>query len=354
MQTRLQELDLLRALALLGVIVIHAVAWASPVTAAPLSGPLAALADFARAAVPVFVLASGFALRARYPAGPDERWGFVGRRWRRTLVPWLCWVPVFALLGFSDGALPVSTGALNTWLLYGAGHLYFLLLIAQLYLLFLLLPASRARLALVAVAAMGVQLALGWVHTYLPPPAGPLGWPFGSVAYWMAPYYAGYFVAGALLADLWPQLRSRRLAIGGALAASLALWAWSTTTVPAPPSAHGASAFLWPGRAPLVLSVSAAVLAWGSAVRSAAVTWLGSRSLGVYIVHPIFLAIAGPAALSLGPVPRVAVLGIGSLAFGVLATTLLTRTRWGAQAVGGEAQVRPAGGPRSVARLSLR
>jgi len=352
-QKRLHELDLLRAAALVGVVLIHATAWSVGAGEAPLSSPLALLADLARSAVPLFVLASGFALRARYREVPAPG-RFLGRRWRRTLVPWLCWVPVFAVLGVWDGALPASGAGLGTWLAYGGGHLYFLLLIAQLYLVFLVLPKSRRRLAAVAAAALALQLGLGWLHTYGPAPAGPLGWPLGSISYWLAPYYAGYFVLGALLADFWPQVRARTAAIALALAAGLVIWLWSTTTIPAGDATHGAYAFLWPGRALFVGALGAAVLAWGSAVRSATVAWLGSRSLGVYLVHPLFLALAGPPALALGPAARAGALALGSLAFGALAVAVLTRSRLGAQAIGEEAPMRPAGPARSVARLSLR
>lgn len=357
MQKRLPELDALRALSLLGVIVIHATAWSIPAGAPAFSSALALVSDFARASVPLFVLASGFALRSRHSDGGSPAPGFLRRRWRRTLVPWLCWVPIFATVGYLDGAIDPSASGFGSWLAYGAGHLYFLLLIAQLYIVFLLLPSSTRRLVPIAAAALALQLALGWAHTYLQRPPGLLGWPFGVIAFWQAPYYAGYFLAGAVLADLWPRLHRSQLfrpAALGLLVLGAVLWAWTSATVPSDPAVHGASAFLWPGRAPLVLGLAATVLAWGPGAGLAASRWLGSRSLGVYLAHPAFLAVAGPPALSLGPAARCIALGAGSLAFGFVVVSVLARTRLGAQAIGEEIKLRPASRDRRLVRLSVR
>jgi len=347
-QERLWELDLLRAMALIGVLVIHAAAWSAPVAAPPTSDPLAALADLARCAVPAFVLASGLALRAR-SAGTQSTRGsaqsFLARRWRRTLVPWVMWAPVFVAVGLSSGSLALSPERLGPWLAYGGGHLYFLLLMAQLYLVFLCLPRGRRALAVAAAAAVALQVALGALHTYGPAPVGPLEWIAGRASYWEAPYYAGYFLTGALLADLWPDLRQHpRLWLGAVAAAAIAgvLWLTTTLTIPPAPLAHGAYAFLWPGRMPLVIAGCVLVLAAGGPLAhlvspglAGAATWLGSRSLGVYVTHPLALVVAGPAiASSLPRWPRVLALVAVSLAFGCTAVVGLARTRAGAAALG--------------------
>ncbi len=345
MQERLQELDLLRALALLGVLVIHAAAWAAPSGAAPTSGAIPALSDLARCSIPVFVLASGFALRLRHRRD-DAPARFLARRAQRTLVPWFVWAALFLAVGlFATGEPASGPGHVAQWLAFGAGHLYFLLLVMQLYLVSLLLPGRRSTLALAAGAALALQLVLGALHTYAPQPAGPLGWVGGRLAYLEAPYYVGYFVVGALLAELWPRLR--RLphllpAAAAATAAAVPVWLWTAGGVASSPAVHGTYAFLWPGRAPLVLAGSILVLAAGTAFRErfpsaphAAANWLGTRSLGVYVSHPLALTLVGPFALGRLPDwPRLAFLVAASLAFGWGVVTVLSASRAGAIALG--------------------
>ena len=343
-QTRLPELDLLRAGALLAVLVIHAAAWSAPVGAGPLSGPLPFLADLARCSVPIFVVASGFGLRLGGGGGvPGPGW--LGKRLRRTLLPWACWAPVFFTIGAA--ANPSGAGIAGAWLAGGGGHLYFLLLIAQLYLLFLVLPGSTRKLALIAAAALAIQATLDVLHTYtlLAAPR----------AYWQASYYAGYFVAGALLADLRTQIRGRITPALAATAMTIPLWLVTARFTPPGPLTHGAYAFLWPGRIPLVLALCVLTIAAAptGGRLAAAVEWLGRRSLAVYVTHPLFLLIAGPAALAaLGAWPRFLLLWSGSLAFGCVAAALLLRTRLGAAAVG-ENRQQPAAAPRPHSRPAI-
>lgn len=347
MQERLQELDLLRAGALVGVLVIHATAWAAPVPAAPTSGAIPALSDLARCAIPAFVLASGFALRLTRRPGIRAPREFLNRRAQRTLVPWVVWTAIFLAAALLNGGHPaLDRPHVVSWLASGGGHLYFLLLVMQLYVVWLVLPSGRRLLAIVTAAAIVLQLALGALRTYAPVPAGgPLGWVGGQLPYLEAPYYVGYFTAGALLADLWPDVRHRRGVLAAAALATVAaipVWLLTGGAISGDPARHGTYAFLWPGRAPLVLAGSVLVLAAGAAARERipaavqrAVGWLGSRSLGVYVSHPLALMIVGPFALSELPAwPRVAYLVVASLAFGWGVVMVLGATRGGAVALG--------------------
>lgn len=343
-QTRLPELDLLRAAALLAVLVIHAAAWSAPVGAGPLDGPLPFLADLARCSVPIFVVASGFGLRLGGGSGAPGP-GWLGKRLKRTLLPWACWAPVFFTIGAT--ASPSGAGMAGDWLAGGGGHLYFLLLIAQLYLLFLVLPAGTGKLAVIAGAALAIQAGLDVMHTYTPLAA--------PRAYWQASYYAGYFLAGTLLADLRTRIRGRTALALAATAGAVPLWLVTASLTPPGPLTHGAYAFLWPGRIPLVLALCVLTIAAAptGGRLAAAVEWLGKRSLAVYLTHPLFLLIAGPAALAmLGAWPRFLLLWSGSLAFGCVAATLLLRTRLGAAAVG-ENRQQPGAAQRTRTRPAL-
>ena len=80
-----------------------------------------------------------------------------------------------------------------------------------------------------------------------------------------------------------------------------------------------------------------------------AVDWLGSRSLGVYVSHPLALMIVGPFALAELPAwPRVAYLVAASLAFGWVVVKVLTATRAGAIALGEAPPAPRARGRRAV------
>ena len=81
---------------------------------------------------------------------------------------------IFAVAAVAHGEVRPNVKDLTVWVAFGPGHLYFLLLIAQLYLLLLVLPRSRRGLILFAAAALALQLGLGVYHTYGPLAPGPM------------------------------------------------------------------------------------------------------------------------------------------------------------------------------------
>src|SRR5207249_1806012 len=100
----LPEIDLLRAVSLLAVAFIHTSAWFVDLNASPTEGPLSAVAQFARFCVPAFIFCSGLALYRAY-GRPDEPARFLRRRWARTLLPWVAWIPLLALYDLLNGGL---------------------------------------------------------------------------------------------------------------------------------------------------------------------------------------------------------------------------------------------------------
>ena len=211
--------DLLRCLALIAVIAIHADdAWRA-VTALPTQArewSITLVDQLARFCVPLFVLLSGHGLGKRYATGCGAG-EFLARRATRIGAPYLTWsalnlavavavgIAVWhkpAELALRDALHPVGDEAAwragLRWLLSGGAdyHLYFLPIIAQCYLLFPLLRRWRCTagaVALVIAVQFGV---LAWLEAARLTPAVP------APGLWSVfpLYWLGYFQAGIWLA----------------------------------------------------------------------------------------------------------------------------------------------------------
>ncbi|MHB8619572.1 MAG: acyltransferase [Chloroflexota bacterium] len=343
---RVAELDLLRVGALVGVVVIHAGAWLVPAGAPPDGGWVQAILGLARCSVPAFVFASGFALFYVYGAARLDPPSFLKRRATRALIPWLLWVPVFLVVGLLHGDVQTRPGPAVTWLVYGPGHLYFLILIAQFYLVFLVLPRTTGRLAAVAALAVVIQLGLSVWHAYGPVPGSPWVWLGTYLAHEEWPFWAGYFVLGCLAAAEYERLSrwSRLWPLLLPLAAlAFALYWWEGSRISPSFFHEGTYAFLWPSRLPLTGVLVLLTLWWGQRlglVKRAvwpALRAVSQYSLGIYIVHPLVLLLIGPWTAPLPTPVRLFTLTATSLGAAYAAVALMARTRLGALAVGDSA-----------------
>ena len=285
--------DLLRVLATIAVIVIHACVWfasASTLNTAPYR-VLATLSNFS---VPAFVVLAGYLLARRYT---DPGLSFVWRRARRTIIPWLIWAPILFGFTLGTGQIAGNSSSVGQWWASGAGHLYFLLIIPQLYAVFLVWP-RRHRL-LIACAALIVQVGLSIVRLYGPTTSS---W-FDVVTIWygflLFPYWIGYFAIGIALDELIARLRRYGSPLWPGLLLTLGGgWLVLTMTYQDAPNAayaHGTGAFITPLLPILVTGLAILFLAcpramargWGALGRWVRV--VSRYSLGIYIVHPIIL-----------------------------------------------------------------
>ncbi|MDD3890170.1 MAG: acyltransferase [Syntrophomonadaceae bacterium] len=141
MKARLHEYDILRSVAVLSVIAIH-------VTAGYVYSSKAGFLwnQAMRNAVPLFIIMSGYLLYR----GDIKIWlpvkQFLAKRCGRVLIPYVIWTFIYIVLTdiILSQALPgfqSFTAALGKALLNGTGfyHLYFIIIILQLYLLYPLL-----------------------------------------------------------------------------------------------------------------------------------------------------------------------------------------------------------------------
>jgi peptidoglycan/LPS O-acetylase OafA/YrhL len=291
---RLLGSDALRVTALVGVVMIHASAWA------PTGGGnsvFAAVNLISRFSVPVFMVLTGLVLGYQYanrPLGPD----FIRRRASRTVVPWLAWVPVYLLFDiFAISTIHRTPSSIYTWLNQGTGHLWYLLLVPQMYILFALWPRRRAWL--LVAPALALQTFLCVVRVYGPIPGG-LEQLVLVHGFELFPFWVGYFAIGVALGRVArPGATTAHrgwliaLAAAGVIGGGYLLLNFSYAGARYAPFVQGTGAFLNPVLPFVVLTISALLfLAAPPLMRRStslprAVRTLSDLSLGVYIIHPI-------------------------------------------------------------------
>lgn len=349
-------LPLLKGICIAGVILIHLTATCTETSRfGGLFHILVLLNSLSRFAVPLFLVFSGFYLSLN--ARNERAAPFYRRTLKYLLVPYLLYSLLYSLL---QGAAGVRPARLLFDFLRGAAapHLWFGLLIMQLYLLHPLLRrgylACRHRLALV-LAALLVQIAWStFASTLLPslvsrlatslfsvssPLAAKAG---GELSRWAGIAFVahlGYFLGGYYLLDragdirrwlLRPAVATVGLLVWFAAAAGIAVsWivplsrgiAWEA--LPHPYLLHH---LLTP---PLSLAAFASLLYF--AARPArrpgpcrrGLHALGLYAYGVYYLHPLFITlIAGAFRHWTGTVP------VDSMAFQLLRLLLVPGAAW--------------------------
>jgi peptidoglycan/LPS O-acetylase OafA/YrhL len=341
----LEGADALRALATVAVVVVHTSAW--PLQDAGADRLVWSWVDLAsRFCVPAFVVLSGLLIGLR--GGGGRRGPWVRRRLRRTLLPWAVWAPVYCVLGLWLTG-DIDGDGLAGWLLGGGGHLYFLLLVPQLYAVSLLWPKRLGPALGLAAGAMAAQLALDTLRL-----SGPMPPTLERLALWkgyeLFPFWIGYLGVGIGAGRLLAAHRDRAdhpraaLACLAAIPPALALLlARPADGLPHGDFATGTGAFLRPALVPLVLAVCAAVvLGAPRPLRDRpwmrhALRALSRDSLGVYITHPVIAYLVGHFLLAsmLQRSLPVSVAGFvlltgATLALAIVATRLLAASPFGA------------------------
>lgn len=297
------EPDLIRVVALVLVVVIHASPWPRQSDGAASFYSLLAL--LARPSVPLLVILSGLLLAPGESRPPADA-SFWRRRLGRTLLPWLPWALVYFLVDVVFTNMAPGLGSSWGWWVGGAGHLYFLLLIPQLYLLLAIWPNSRRgqKWALLAAVLIQVGVQLVRVVATLPAPGNSLTLSFG---YELAPFWVGYFAIGLWLGPRLGGLRTGWLTLPVcliAVAASALLVLRDPLSQVAThwgPWVEGTGAFLRPSL--LLLTLAAFVFLWrlakwvalGFQAIQRAIGGLSRHALGIYIVHPVLLLGIGTA-----------------------------------------------------------
>lgn len=218
---KVEELDLLRALAAICVVIIH-------VTATPLvlgvKGSMYHVAvtlanQFARFSIPAFVFVTGFVLFYNYRNFGSVNWlDYFRKRITYVLVPYFLWSLFYFLLkqyisfreiNLAEAALPFLKALLMGESFY---HLYFVVLIFQFYILFpLVLPLWRRVDKYAGIVTLGIfTLYLIWVGLLfynIKPVASPV---VNFIFHYQGKLFLtwlGFFVLGAYCASRLSEVR---------------------------------------------------------------------------------------------------------------------------------------------------
>jgi peptidoglycan/LPS O-acetylase OafA/YrhL len=355
---RLDHIDAIRPVKQLGVVTTHSVISFAP-SASLLAGGSLMLLHVSREA---FLFVSACMLTY---ANPDVRriaWAsFARRRAVSIVVPYVAWTLIYwaSQTSFPLTSTSAELGRLLHLLLTGYDQLYYLLVIAQFYLLFplvlLLIHACRRHPARLLAASALAQLTItGMIHWYALPP-----WMEGLWATREVTSYQFYLVGGALAAahleslERWISAHAVAVLTGTVFAAGLAE-AWYIVS-----ARH---VFDWMGSAsdpfqPIVLPFNVGAIlslyllgrvmvASGRSARFRAWVRRGSdASYGVFLGHMLFITILLDAHWGQlrGVLPwELVVVGAAVIAYGSagLLATILYRTPL-SRALTGQRRLRP-------------
>jgi surface polysaccharide O-acyltransferase-like enzyme len=286
----IDSLDVFRGMAILAVLGIHVSGHS--LHAAQAGSPAWAVLAFSNRAlqfaVPAFLFLSALLnLRPLLERRSGAAW--IYRRMRRALWPYIVWSLVFLAISYRHDphALTPSLAAAKIAGGNAYYHLYFLLLVIQLYVLLpFVAPLFRRRPPFWAVAAgaLGLQAAVYAANRRWPVITAP-----GSVIFWYVPSIA----AGCWLSTRWSRLTAvARRACLPALAAAVAALAvyaplgmdllrneaLNTLVFQASLAAYSAAASI-----ALLGVAGSGAAAWAAAP----LRFVGARSLEIYILHPL-------------------------------------------------------------------
>jgi len=298
---RLGQLDICRGIAILAVLFIHVSGhfltilhpakstqppgWAWDVLAVP--------NQCFQWAVPCFLMLSTLVNAQSLVRSPDMQ-RYASRRVQTALLPYLLWSGLYMAVNFALGTLHhLSLGHIAKLLLTGTAHLhlYFFVLVLELYaLLPLLVPLFRRRPPFWAVAlgAVAFQLAIYGLNRFVPSTAHR----FQSTILWDAlPVALGLWLYSRSAEMPTRILRVWCWVAAGAVILGLLIYEPLALHLLAFPKQH-INTFLyqigqWGYTAGMSVLVLALAFALGRNSLSRLLTYFGGQSLAIYVMHPL-------------------------------------------------------------------
>ena len=308
---RVDGFDVLRLLCVLGVVVLHVAAQAELVTG---SAAMTALGESMRWSTPALFVISGF-LAGSAPA--RAFFTALGRRAKRLLVPYAFWTVVYVAVAMVVDHSPAPT--LFAVVFMGGSqystHLWFLVTLMICVPIGLLLKNRWASLCAVVIglALLGARYLTGWTT--------PLDWQISL--YYPFLNWLELYLLGVLAGQWWTRSPTRAFSAWLTVAAPVAIAVGVSAAVEWTVGGTSLAGFVTLAAVAVALTLVARV----SAGVSRQVSAVSSTALGVYIVHPLFMAAFGrivPVA-AIGPWAWVAVATVCVAALSIAVTLALAR-----------------------------
>jgi surface polysaccharide O-acyltransferase-like enzyme len=286
--------DLIRAVAIVGVVLLHCTMDPPPVFGAQwwLS---TALQGASRASIPLFVLLSGYLLLPRAPEEPAVFWG---KRVRKLVIPLAVWSGIYLAWRHWHYGEPLAyslvLGPLAGQPAYY--HLWYFYLVLG---LMMFVPWLRRVVSFQASPAWG-GFALVWLASLTAVPLAHQVFGGGIQAeYFTVTGYGGYFLVGGALATL--QLNARQLRLltaAAALALAATIGGTRLLTSLAGMRTTTLFDFTKPNTAVAAVSLFAVICCRPAPLRlNPMCRWLVARlseaCLGIYVLHPLVLELGG-------------------------------------------------------------
>jgi surface polysaccharide O-acyltransferase-like enzyme len=278
--TRLEYLDLLRVFGCIAVVTLHAAGLNGTVYGYSAEWFVQNILDsFSIWAVPLFVMISGaLLLNTDKQESLSE---FYKRRLVKIGIPLLIWIPFYIV--FYHFARGDSLSYFSLWNKISSGsfdHLYFLVLILELYVLTPVLNKLLAskRVSLSFCTALAILLGFVWKRVGFTP---TMFVPF------LGYYFLGSYVR-SLKKDFAPRLLTLLLFLGTATIFTLS-YVFSFVI----PSPHIIDTFVYYSSGPLILGVALCLfLSIKQLPSSHQFQRIAETSLGIYILHPLILSLS--------------------------------------------------------------
>ncbi len=325
MEKRLREFDFIRAFAALSVIAIH-------VTAGYLAASDIAYAwnQAMRFAVPLFIILSGFLLfHADRGRPPLSYKAFLQKRLQKVLWPYLFWTILYVVFSershwreWVNGDILQPLVLAGKHLLKGTGyvHLYFVLIVLQLYVLYPFLKRWLERhassLLLVSLMLTGFAQTMIYLHQIQVLVLPGLWIPYVS----LFPIWLFYFVFGMAAAhfkSVWEEkLNDRMLGLAFAWLVSFVLLLLDSRYTQTHASSIKPSVMLYCLTSYFFFYMIALRLQGTRLIIGQWLDWLSTHSFMIFLLHPLLLSL-------LTRLPKLWA-GTYGMVFLFLATTLCT------------------------------